>query len=137
MQEANVFKGYWFIPNKPKQKVAGILHFTPYETLKLELIGGFETPKDSLKNMASDVLTTEDVIWGIDQDAKNITLVNCRKYGSLNFSSEFPMISYTVQHAIIGIHISAWDEKTFFKLNVELPLLTKWVNYRRIGFSMS
>jgi hypothetical protein len=136
MKDPKLFKGYWFIPNEPDKKVAGILHYTPYEKLKLELIGGFEDPHEYLKSLGQEEISPVVVIWGVDQNAKKITLINCYRYGSLNFSSEFPMISYTVKYAIIGTHINNVDDKAFFKMNVELPLLTEWVNFRKIRFSM-
>jgi len=135
MQESRVFKGYWFLPNDPDKKIAGILSFVPFETLKLELIGGFDTPQDYLMNVESEEVDYDDIIWGIDEDAKRITLVNCAKYGKLNLSSEFPMINYTIDYAIIGVHINSWEEKAFFKLEAKLPLFTKWINKRRVSFS--
>ena len=32
-------KGYWWLPSKPENKIAGILTYTPNEKIKLELIG--------------------------------------------------------------------------------------------------
>lgn len=136
MKDPEVFKGYWFIPSRPDKKVAGILHFMPYERLKLELIGGFDTPTEYIESFGSGELEQERVIWGIDQNAKEISLINCDKHGSLNFSSEFPMINYIVQYAIIGKHIDTWDDRSFFKLNIEMPLLTEWINFRRVRCSM-
>lgn len=36
-------KGYWWLPSKPENKIAGILTYTPNEKIKLELIGSFDS----------------------------------------------------------------------------------------------
>ena len=46
MQDYNLdknieIKGMWYLPAHPEKRVAGILHYTPNKTLKLELIGSF------------------------------------------------------------------------------------------------
>src|SRR5690606_14930437 len=89
MKEHIQFKGYWFRPLDSTNKIAGILHFIPYEKIKLELIGGFDKPRDFLKSLAKDEQKHEDIIWGVDENAKMITLINCNRYGRLNFSSEW------------------------------------------------
>jgi len=35
------FKGLWWLPNNPSEKLAGICSFTPFEGGELELIGDF------------------------------------------------------------------------------------------------
>lgn len=136
MKEQIQFKGYWFRPLDPANKIAGILHFIPYEKINLELLGGFDTPRDFLKSFVKNEDKHEDIIWGVDENAKMITLINCHRYGRLNFSSEFPMTNYNIAFALVGIHLEKWDEKVFFKLNAELPLLTSWINFSRLHFSM-
>lgn len=43
LSEQHIFKGYWWLPDKPNDRVAGVLIYTPGEKILLELIGGFET----------------------------------------------------------------------------------------------
>ena len=45
------YKGYWYLPLSPDNKVAGILTYCPDEKITLELIGGFD---DSLNSLFSN-----------------------------------------------------------------------------------
>lgn len=40
--ESFEYKGYWYLPNKPDRKIAGILSFKDGESSTLELIGKIE-----------------------------------------------------------------------------------------------
>ena len=44
MKESFEYKGYWYLPKFPQNNVAGILTYLPYESVKLEIIGGFKDP---------------------------------------------------------------------------------------------
>ena len=46
--ESFEYKGYWYLPNKPDRKIAGILSFKDGESSTLELIGDIDivTQKD-------------------------------------------------------------------------------------------
>ena len=35
------FKGFWWLPNNPSEKLAGICSFTPFQGGELEIIGDF------------------------------------------------------------------------------------------------
>jgi len=37
------FKGFWWLPNNPSDKLAGICSFTPFEGGELEVIGDFSS----------------------------------------------------------------------------------------------
>lgn len=41
-------KGYWFLPDRPDNKVAGILTYIPKEEIGLELLGGFSDNLETL-----------------------------------------------------------------------------------------
>lgn len=45
LSEDHIFKGYWWLPENPNNKVAGILTYTPGESMCLELLGGFENAR--------------------------------------------------------------------------------------------
>lgn len=40
LTERHMFKGYWWLPDNPEKKVAGIVTYIPNEKICLELIGG-------------------------------------------------------------------------------------------------
>lgn len=118
------FKGYWWLPNNPDTAVAGILTYVPQDEIVLELIGSFDSNKSAAEAFLSK--KSEKVIYGKTPNSKNITLINCSAYGSLNFSCPFPIIKYTCQFIIIGSHIEDIEQKKFFKACISLPLLSQW-----------
>lgn len=135
MKEELEIKGYWYLPDKPEKRVAGILKYTPNEKIRLELIGSFETPIDFIKSF-HDESRVQDIIYGESEDSKAITLIGCSGYGKINFSCSFPMSKYTVNYIISGTYLSKWDSLDFNKITVELPKLTHWVNYFGLRFSI-
>lgn len=124
MIEKIEIRGYWYLPNKHEENVAGILTYTPKESIKLELIGAFKGDEDSVKAFLDK--QEENIIYGISSDAKNITLINCFPSGSVNFSCSFPIINYMCQYLIIGKHISSIEDPSFFKAFVKIPILKYW-----------
>jgi hypothetical protein len=101
----------------------------------LELIGGFDTPQEFLKSLNDENRKKENVILGIDENNKDITLMNCDKFGKLNFSSSFPMVGYSVQYLLEGVHLKDWKDKIFSKIDARLPLLTSWINSSGLSLS--
>lgn len=119
------YKGYWFLPSAPENKIAGILKYTPNESLKLEIIGAFgkaESPIIAFTNS-----TSKDIIWGITSDAKKISLINCFPGGgSYNFSSTFPLIEYKIQYCLVGVFIQNFKDKLFNWSDIIIPELNSW-----------
>lgn len=124
MTEKIEIRGYWYLPDKPKENVAGILTYLPRESIKLELIGSFKKDKSPLKAFMDK--QEENIIHGISSDAKNITLLNCYPSGSVNFSCPFPMINYKCQYLIIGKHICSLEDPSFYKAHIKIPILKFW-----------
>lgn len=124
MMERIESKGYWFLPNKPEETVAGILTFVPKEKITLELIGSFENCNTAVEAFLEK--KEEKVIYGITSEAKQVTLINCYPSGSVNLSSTFPIIKYTCQYLIIGKHLQSIFEPLFYEAYVLFPILTQW-----------
>lgn len=112
------YKGYWYLPSTPNIKVAGTLTYYPNEKIILELIGSFN---DDIFNGKE-----EHLIYGNTSDAKNITLVGCSKFPSLNFSAGFPIVRYRCDYLLIGKHIGGLDEKKQYSANIRIPELSYW-----------
>ena len=67
MQTTTIFKGKWWLPEKPEDKVSGVLTYIPGETITLELIGNFQ---DSAQDAFSLMFQNErvPVIYGQASD---------------------------------------------------------------------
>ena len=126
LTEPHIFKGYWWIPDNPEKKVAGIVTYTPNERIRLELIGGFEDSHGAYMDLLDDDNSSVSLIYGKDSDAKVITLVGCHGSFSLNFNAGFPMMSYSARMLVYGKHISSIDEVCDYTANVRFPELSYW-----------
>lgn len=122
-------EGYWWLPEDPENKIAGILHYKPEKELELKLFGDFGPDEDFILKYSNSERSAPDTIFGEDQDANMITLF-VLSFGKRyrNFSSLFPLIHYKVRYCIKGAHISSKDENIFDQIEVELELLTHWIN---------
>ena len=126
LTERHIFKGFWWLPDNPEKKVAGIVTYIPNEKICLELIGGFEDSSGEYVNLLEDDNSSVPVIYGKDSDAKVITLVGCRSSFSLNFNAGFPMMSYSARMLVYGKHISSIDEICDYTAYVCFPELSYW-----------
>jgi hypothetical protein len=127
-------KGYWHLPDKPEHRIAGILYFQPNEDPRLELLGSLgqdEIPLLAFLNHPDEI----SVIHGESADAKRVTLLNCRPFGSVNLSASFGLQQFTIQYVLEGIHLSNGQDAVFTGVSVKLPLLTTWINYYNVRFS--
>ena len=79
MTELRIIKGYWWISNSPDEKVAGVLTYTPGDSLMLEIIGQLKPNVSAVEEFINS--ENEDVIYGLSSDAKKITLINCHRSG--------------------------------------------------------
>ena len=125
MTEQIIIKGYWWLPSSPDTAVAGILTYTPNESIVLELVGQLKSGISAMEEFINR--EEEGVIFGYSSDAKDISLLNCYPSGgNLNFSCRFPIQRYRCQHLIIGTHIETLDNPLFFKTQIEIPYLSLW-----------
>lgn len=135
MTEPIEIKGYWWLPSSPDDVVAGILTYTPNDSIKLELIGQLHPQTSAVEEFINR--EDENVIFGLSSDAKEISLLNCfPSGGSLNFSCKFPIQRYKCQHLIIGAHITSLDTSFFFKTQVDIPYLSLWATPNSIESTM-
>lgn len=125
LSEQHIFKGYWWLPNNPEKKVAGVLTYTPAEHILLELIGAFDSDEESL-DFITGTKETVPLIYGIDSCAKEISLISCQRSYFYNFSSSFPIMHYFAQIAIIDKHVRSLDEIYPYTANIRIPELSYW-----------
>ena len=136
MTEQIVIKGYWWLPSSPDTVVAGILTYTPNESIVLELIGQLKPEISAMEEFINR--KEECAILGFSSDAKEISLINCYPSGgNLNFSCRFPIQRYKCQHLIIGTHVTTLDSPLFFKAQIEIPYLSLWATPNSIESTMS
>lgn len=126
------YKGYWWLPSDPDNKVAGVLTYYPNEKIVLELLGCFG--EYSLAILTGN--DQEDIIYGKTAENKEITLINNIRALKLNFSADFPIVRYTCNYMVIGKHVKGLDEKRSYWATARIPELTYWCQPEAITTTM-
>ena len=132
LDEKIEYRGYWYLPSNPDNSVAGIVTYYPNEKIELELIGSFDK---SISDIFKDS-TEETVIHGKTSDAKDVTLLHCHRYSSLNFSAGFPIVNFSCDFMIIGRHITGIEEKSHYWATIRIPELTHWCHPNAIELTL-
>ena len=109
------------MPSVPETKVAGVVTYYPNEKITLELIGAFD---DRIKALFSN--KTEPVIYGKTSDAKDVSLLQCNQYSSINLAAEFPIARYTCNYMLVGKYIVSLDQECQFSVQFRIPELSFW-----------
>lgn len=123
--ETIIYKGYWWLPTSPDDKVAGALTVEPCGNLKLELFGGFG-PDERFDFEREPDKVIYGRCYAPNEHMKDISLFECYSAISLNFSSDFPLTRYSCHYALIGFHTDSMRNPDFFEASVELAELARW-----------
>ena len=127
MIEEFEYKGIWWLPYKPEDRISGWLKFSPNEGAVLDLIGSFKDISSIEKILKEKILKLE-IILGISSDGKNITLYKCFETKS-NFS--FPGLStssFYADNVFVGAHFQKPEDIKFKSLFVHYLYLDEWVD---------
>jgi hypothetical protein len=121
MIEKQFFNGYWNLPNV-SDSTSGLLTFDPFNKTQLELLG--HLPKGN----PFDALLVEELIHGFTVNGKQVTLIKSRNSGNSMSFPGIPTTSYTPSYILVGTHL--FNPGAFFynEIEVEIELLTKWVD---------
>lgn len=68
-------EGYWWLPENPDNRIAGILHYKPNEESDLQLFGDFDPVQDFISKHFVSESESPLIIWGEDENANKIALV--------------------------------------------------------------
>jgi len=119
MIEKFEYKGIWWLPHKPKERISGIFKFAPNEGVVLELIGSFEDITS-----IGETLDLE-IILGTSSSGKNITLYKCFETKSLSVPG-FSTSSFYANMAFVGAHFQKTEDIKFKGLSVHYMYLDEW-----------
>jgi len=112
------FKGYWYLPEKPRRKIRGTLRFTPAEGSKLEL-DGILKPDRNIENLLE--MFDPPIILGVSDKGDPITLRDCFQAGINGQQS-----SFSARFAFIGAHFKTKDDLMFKEIQVQYQHLDEW-----------
>lgn len=132
LDEKIEYRGFWYLPSAPENSVAGIVTYHPNDKIVLELIGSFGKSFIEIFKNSNE----ETVIYGKTSDAKNITLLKCYPYSSLNFSAGFPIVRFSCDYMIVGRHVTGIEEKSQYWAMARIPELTYWCHPEAIEMTL-
>lgn len=135
MIEEREYRGYWWLPESPDEKVGGIALFSPSDGVSLEL---FSSLNEDPEYLGSDTVFRPDFIHGITTEGERVTLKNCIR-GSYSMSSSqgtgVTSSSYQAISLLSGAHFT--EQINFDRFRVQFPLLTKWSGVTGVNYSGS
>lgn len=118
MDKSFEYKGMWYLPNQTvDQAIAGIIKFDPNKGIKLELIGSFKTKKSKL-----------EIIWGLIEGNKDVTLYNSFVTRVSHAFSNFEVETYTSNVVFIGGFFDNKKDLSFYKAKASYAHLDEWLN---------
>lgn len=122
-----VFKGQWFLPSTPEKRLYGILTYDTNDGCSLELFGSFD------ESPLMPIVKNEDIILGITNDSKEITLYKCFVTKAVGATlvqgreSGIPPTFYSINFILEGAWINSSAEISFKKIVSEIHNLDEWV----------
>jgi len=118
------YKGVWWLPEKPDNKIPGTLTYASRERIKLELQGSLSDKFDFMTAFQASV------ILGVSNSGEEITLVDCHAIsGQVSFLGNSPSSSTLVAISLlIGAHFETEDDIRLETLLIHYFNLDEWVN---------
>jgi len=114
------YKGVWFLPENPGNKIAGTLRFSPHEGAILELIGSFKGVENMLQ------LTDHEIILGYC--GKMVTLYECREIGFNIGTHAVQRSNFRAKAVFLDAHFQKKDDVKFKRIEVHYSHLDEWVH---------
>lgn len=124
--------GYWWRPNDAKTKVPGTLQRDAEGKLNLDLLGTFSGV--DLHSFNEPSTRSCDVLLGISEDGKLVTLVDCLGGNQVYRTQGVLTESFHPHIVILGKHFKNKDAIKFDEMVIRLTHLDEWVFLH--GFSL-
>jgi len=122
MIEKLEYKGFWWLPNNPENKISGTLQFTPNEGAILDLVGSFRDLEHFNQSFQPEI------VLGISSDGKNITLYKCFETKSRVSIPGLIISSLYASVVFVGAHFLKAEDIKFKSLSIHFSHLDEWVN---------
>ncbi|MHB8070528.1 MAG: ApeA N-terminal domain 1-containing protein [Candidatus Cryosericum sp.] len=115
--------GYWWIPENPERRIAGVLSFDRDHRASLELMETFEIPLDSRMRVGMHY----PLILGQDRSGKNFALMDCWKEGGhTNLLSGRSWSTVRSQKVLMGLPDDFDASLSFDSLELRSPSFSQW-----------
>ena len=120
-------EGFWWLPDNPDLRVAGVLAFNQNDGPVLTLTGTFSPAKEAFGSELEDRPT----IHGITKDGKAISLFDAlqtSRKGGLGQTAVHEV--YDGHLLAVGLHFAAEDDPIFTKSYVSFEDIEEWLGHR-------
>jgi hypothetical protein len=121
--EAFERSGFWWLPDDPDNRVAGILHYDPVKGIKLELLG-FLKVDDYRVTRCNEFISYVDIILG-DTSKGQVTCYQCYQRSRTFFGNSES--NFDVSVIFTGHHFEKVDDIVFDRISVKYLNLERWV----------
>lgn len=123
MIEEIEYRGIWFLPERTRRRIGGVLKFTPGERVSLELDGVFQNFVDFGEFFGREGVDPI-IILGATPGGDEITLYKCFQKSTKGDAYSL----YLADVALIGKHFKKADDIKFEQLRVRFSNLQEWAN---------
>lgn len=123
--------GKFWLPETPDAHVDGSLHFTPGDSIELQLQGYLNGVDNEIPPPPE---VQPPIILGCSQDGKDITLFECRQTSNTFRVIGFGSSSFIAQFAFIGANFLKPEDVKFESVSIIYSNFNEWVNIKSIDF---
>ncbi len=125
--------GRWGLPDWPPERwIPGRLHFAPEAGIRLELWGVLK----ELQSGPLPVVQRHEAIWGLTNDARKLTLLECNgAISHMTFRADAGAVNsrFSARWLIEGEHVPAPADLKFQALRVSIHNLTPFIGRTGLG----
>ncbi|MBX3045220.1 MAG: hypothetical protein KIT33_10395 [Candidatus Kapabacteria bacterium] len=127
LEKEGIFEGYWWIPENPDEKIAGVAKYDGKHHIVLKLYGHFSCMELFKKNQPFQVILGQ---YGFNN---RISLLDC--YGSFPSMSKtldgvFDYSFFTCDEFIEGYHVQKISELLITRVDISFTNLSHWFDSR-------
>lgn len=123
--------GFWWIPDNPDLRVAGVLSFSQKDGPVLTLTGTFEPTKRAFGSEMMD----RPVIHGLTKDSKAVSLFDALHTGRKGGLGEQAVHEVYKGHILaVGWHFDSDEEQMFTNSYVSFEDIEEWLDHRFFSF---
>ncbi len=116
------YQGFWWIQEKPENKIPGILNFSYQNGAELQLMGSFTKDIKSLLDY--------EIILGTTTNGKNITLNKCYQTNQTTNNPGITTSIFFIDKIFVGVHFTKDKDIIFKNLNIHFTNFDEWVNFK-------
>ena len=126
------FEGVWWLPEKPDERLGGIVRVDGGKRIDLSIIGSFQS------FLADNFGQTFEprIILGVSTENKPCTLWRTMQYDSTPLS-EVPVSKFVANRLYYGGHFKTEDDLAFQSMRLGLTYLEPWLGINAFGMTFS